>query len=148
MASTRALFAKQGISRPVIRLRDRLEVHRAALGGQPSSLAAAHRRLPEPNGGSGFDRGCRHGDQIQLQFFGKHDLAHIIPAWVSVDDDETRTVEGMARLSHISSSDFPFRPWHVFYDWNVHLEVDPEFRYLVGKNSNTKKVKSDDDVTG
>lgn len=148
MASTRALFAKQGIPRPVIRLRDRLGVHRAALAGQPSSLAAAHRRLLEPNGGSGFDRGCRRPSEIQLQFFGKHDLANVIPAWVAVDDDETRTVEGVARLSHVSASDFPFRPWHVFYDWNLHLEVDPEFRHLVGRNSNTKKARNGETLTG
>ena len=59
----------------------------------------------------------------------------LIPEWVSVDDHETRTVEGILIKSKITHSDFPPRPWHIYYDWNFHVRVDTQHTYLLSEHN-------------
>ena len=134
----RTLFTRLGVRRDVLSLRRALTRHAPALTARPLSLREAARRLPVADPGKGFERGCRHPDEIQLQFFGKHNLAQIIPAWVGAREDATRTVEGILLQSNLAHTDFPFKPWHIGYDWNFHLQVDPQYAYLVSEEHHMK----------
>lgn len=134
----RDLFLRRGFPDEPVSLRRSLNTHRPFLGPPPTSAKKAQRLLPELADGDGFERGCRRPEEIQLQFFGKHDMAQVIPAWVSAVDEDPRVVEGILVQSNISSTDFPFWPWHKSYDWNYHLKVDGQYRYLVARNSHTK----------
>lgn len=131
--SMRDLFSRQGIRGDVISLRNSLANH---VGGLQMGLREAHRRFLKPDGGEGFKRGCRRPESFQigidLQFkkWAK-DLGGAMPSWVSVDDNETRTVEGVLTRSKIAASDFPFKPWHTNYDWNFHVRVDKQYTYLL-----------------
>ena len=80
------------------------------------------------------------------------DLGLVLPQWVPAAGDtalvrdhtsgvtrfrfqedfagETRTVEGILVRSHVTATDFPFQPWHTFYDWNFHVRVDTQYTYL------------------
>ncbi len=43
---------------------------------------------------------------------------------------ETPTVEGIVTKSKVASNDFPFQPWHTYYDWNFHVRFDKQYKYL------------------
>jgi hypothetical protein len=39
-------------------------------------------------------------------------------------------VEGILTRSKVTHTDFPFQPWHTYYDWNFYIRVDPQYTYL------------------
>jgi hypothetical protein len=39
--------------------------------------------------------------------------------------------------SHISGTDFPFKPWHTYYDWNYKVQPGPQYRNLLSTCSST-----------
>ncbi|MGH7452440.1 MAG: hypothetical protein ACRENG_13925, partial [bacterium] len=53
-----------------------------------------------------------------------------LPSWVSADDHETRTVEGILHESKVTHEDFPFKPWHTNYDWQLFVRSDKQYTYL------------------
>lgn len=146
--SMRDLFSRQGIAGEVISLRHSLANHPEGL---KMSLREAHRRLLTPADGDGFSRGCRRpeslhtGVDVIVHTFGRREVGGVLPAWVPVAGStgidhrprhadfagETRTVEGILARSHITYTDFPFKPWHTFYDWNFHVRFDKQYTYLI-----------------
>ena len=144
--SIKELFGRQGIAGEVISLRNSLTNHPE---GNKMSLREAHSRLLTPADGDGFARGCRRPGTLTIR---GRDVGLEIPGWVPVAGEtvlvrdqtsgktifrfqedfagETRTVEGILVRSHVTHTDFPFRPWHVFYDWNFHVSPDRQYTYL------------------
>ena len=114
--SLRELFTHQGIQGEAISLRNSLSNH---YQGLQLGLREAHSRFLQPTDGKAS--GCHSGSLG----FGK-----VIPAWVSVHPSETRTVEGVLIKSKITSTDFPLKPWHTYYDWNFIIKPDLQYTYL------------------
>jgi hypothetical protein len=155
--SMRGLFQRQDIAGEVISLRNSLANHPQEM--HRGSLREARTRLTQPASGDGFSRGCRRGEEIDFGGGGVSipeswipgaDVAFALPSWVPVagqtrlvrepstgevrlDADfagETRTLEGVLTKSQVTHEDFPFKPWHTYYDWNFHVRVDPQYTYL------------------
>ncbi|MEZ4864883.1 MAG: hypothetical protein R3C14_26455 [Caldilineaceae bacterium] len=151
--SMRELFSRRGIDHDVISLRHALSNHPQGL---KLGLREAHRRFLDPTSGNGFARGCRHPNSIQIGVpgIGGKDLGGVLPSWVPVAgntrlvrvrdhrtgqttlrlrrdyEGETRTVEGVLTQSKATHTDFPFKPWHTYYDWNFYVLVDKQYTYL------------------
>lgn len=154
--SMKGLFGRRGIENEVVSLRHSLLNHP---GGLDMGLREAHERLIEPADGNGFARGCRRPGSVEIgvPIFGGKDVAVVLPSWVAVAGDthlvrdhtgeettvrldpdhagETRTVEGVLEGSRIAYEDFPFRPWHTYYDWQFHVEVDEQYTYLLSEGN-------------
>jgi hypothetical protein len=129
--SLRGLFGRQGIAGEVISLRNSLANHPQEM--HRGSLREAQRRLKELASGRGLSRGCRRLGDIKIDFgVGEKDVGIVLPSWVPVADfaGETRTLEGVLVKSKITYEDFPFKPWHTYYDWNFFVRVDPQYIYL------------------
>jgi hypothetical protein len=92
-----------------------------------------------PIDGNGVARGCRIPSSLQITALGfTKDVGGVIPSWVEATphpnvqpDGQARSVEGVLTDSHISGTDFPFRPWHAYYDWNYKVRPDPQYRDLL-----------------
>lgn len=125
--SIRNLFYRQGIDNDVVSIRNALSNHDQGL---LLGLREAHHRFLTPASGNGYARGCHRPSQTIAG-----DLAYIVPSWVSADDHETRTIEGIAIASNVSSTDFPLRPWHTYYDWCLKIRVDNQYRYLLSESN-------------
>ena len=149
--SVKELFGRQGIEGEVISVRNSLANHP---DGIKMGLREAHLRLLTLADGNGVARGCRRPGSLTLGVPGifEKDVGLELPGWVPVAGEtqvvrdntsgetiirfredfagETRTVEGILARSHITYTDFPFRPWHTFYDWNFHVRVDRQYTYL------------------
>lgn len=123
MLSTRDLFERRGIDDEVVCLDYSLGNHE---GGRSVSLREAHDRFLQPIDGDGYTRGC-HGPPNGT------DIRHAVPSWVSADDAETRTVEGVLTKSKITHTDFPLEPWHTYYDWNYYVDPDRQYTYLLSE---------------
>ncbi len=132
--SLKHIFSRQGIPNEIISLRNSLANHPSVTS---TGLRGTCERLLKPADGNGYARGCHKPSQAVA---GK--LAYVVPAWVSVDNQETRTVEGKLTRSNIARTDFPLRPWHTYYDWNFHIQVDNQYTYLLSM-SNIQDHKED-----
>jgi hypothetical protein len=149
--SMKDLFSRQGIAGEVISLRNSLANHPEGL---KMSLREAHKRLLTTPDGDGFSRGCHRPESIKISFgIGDKELGGALPEWVPVAGTtalvrdhrtgetvrsfredfagETRTVEGILARSHITYTDFPFKAWHTYYDWNFHVRFDKQYTYLI-----------------
>lgn len=122
------LFSRQEIPNEIISLRNSLANHPSVKG---VGLREAYARLVKLADGNGYTRGCHRPSQAVAG-----DLAHTVPEWVSVDNQETRTVEGILTKSNIARTDFPLRPWHTYYDWCSHVQVDNQYTYLLSESNN------------
>jgi hypothetical protein len=152
--SMRELFSRQGIAGEVISLRHSLANHPEGL---KMGLREAHGQLLTPPDGDGFSRGCRRPGSLQIDFVvGTKEVGLMLPAWVpiagttSVVRDqttretrfladfagETRTIEGILVKSKITQEDFPFQPWHTYYDWNFYVRPDTQYTYLNSPTNN------------
>jgi hypothetical protein len=118
----RELFSRQGIDNELVSLRNSLENH---YQGLQMGLREAHQKFLIPVDGDGYNRGCHKPSQLVAG-----DLAYVVPSWVPVHSHDTRTVEGILTTSKISSTDFPLKPWHTYYDWCFHVRVDTQYTYL------------------
>jgi hypothetical protein len=137
--SMRALFSRRSIAfkgtTEVISLRTSLANHQFV----PASLLAAGQRLRTINDGDGLARGCRRPDEIEIGIpgIGGFNVAKVLPAWIpaTLDPSDHRsrpmTVEGLVTKSRVTSTDFPLKPWHLNYDWNIFVFVDPQYEYLL-----------------
>ena len=129
--SLRELFTRQNIEGEAISLRHSLANH---YQGLQLGLREAHQRFLQHTDGNGFARGCLRPDTVKIDYgFGERALGEILPAWVAVVDDaagETRTLEGILTESKAPSNDFPFKPWHTRYDWNLDVRLDRQYTYL------------------
>lgn len=136
--SLRELFGRQEINGEVISLRNSLANHH---GGLQLSLREAHRRFLLENSADGYAKGCCREGTVSIDFLiGSKSVSEVLPAWVSVTGDvasETRTLEGILTRSSVPSSDFPFKPWHTAYDWNLDVRLDKQYTYLYSQ-SNSK----------
>lgn len=127
MMSTRDLLERQGIADEVVSLDFSLANHH---GGRSITLREAHERFLDVADGDGFARGCHRPSQSIAG-----DLAYTVPSWVSVDDAETRTVEGVLTRSKVTHTDFPPQPWHTYYDWNYYVDPDRQYTYLLSDHN-------------
>jgi hypothetical protein len=135
----RDLFSRQEIRGEIISLRNSLANHP---GGLDLGLREASSRFTTPVAGDGFRRGCHRRFRQDLDVLNAlldvvtdteatRELSFLIPAWVSVDDQETRTLEGILVKSKITHTDFPPKPWHTYYDWNFFVRPDQQYTYLL-----------------
>lgn len=150
--SMRDLFSRQGIAGEVISLRHSLVNHPEGL---KMSLREAHRRLLTPADGDGFSRGCRRPESVKIGLsipvvdftLFEQGIGGVLPSWVPIAGTthifrepttgetgfradfagETRTLEGILVRSKIAANDFPFKPWHTYYDWNFDVRVDTQY---------------------
>lgn len=120
--SIRDLLSRQNIAKEVISLRNSLGNH---YQGLEMGMREAHERFLKPADGNGYGRGCHRPTQSIAG-----DLAYVVPAWVSVHNHETRTLEGILTKSKITHTDFPLKPWHTYYDWCFYIRVDKQYTYL------------------
>ena len=74
--------------------------------------------------GDGIGRGCRTGG-----------LKVVVPAWVPVQDDAFKEVEGLLARSFQTWTDFPLAQWHSWYDWNFHVVPSQPYAYLRGEGN-------------
>jgi len=127
--SVRDLFSRQDIPGEIISLRDSLANHSKGL---QMSLREAHEFFLKLVDGNGFERGCKHenDEEIELGEHYKQGVGQVLPSWVSVHDDETRTLEGIVNVSKAPHHDFPFSPWHTRYDWIFFVLLDKQYTYL------------------
>jgi hypothetical protein len=113
--------------------------------------------------GNGFACGCRKPDDFTPRGFWSHinllnkvakELMPAVPGWVPVEPSgnivsESREVQGTLLRSFQTWTDFPLRQWHRWYDWNFHVEPDPEYQYIRGKgNSDAPKVSHEMPLIG
>lgn len=144
--SMRELFSRQGIAGEVISLRHSLANHPEGL---KMGLREAHKRLLALADGNGFARGCRRPGSVVITV-ADQDVGLMLPAWVPIAgttsvvrdhttgetrfaadfSGETRTIEGILVKSKITDNDFPFQPWHTYYDWNFYVRADTQYTYL------------------
>ena len=156
--SMKELFRRQGLDGEVISLRNSLANHS---GGLKMGLLKANRLFHKPADGDGFRRGCQRPFHKNLDLgtianiFTKdsdkekaRELSYLVPAWVSVHDQETRTVEGILTKSKLTHEDFPPAPWHTYYDWNFFVLVDEQYRYLLSKSNLDREDAPDGDTRG
>jgi hypothetical protein len=93
----------------------------------------------QPIDADGLARGCRVPSSFAITVgFDSKNVGQVIPSWVeatprprSAPTGQPRSVEGVLAESHISGTDFPFRPWHQYYDWNYIVRPDPQYRDLL-----------------
>ncbi|WP_308874926.1 hypothetical protein [Thiothrix subterranea] len=142
--SLRHLFAKHGLEGMLISIRNSLKNHP---NGEQMSMRSAHGILFTPVSGNGFLRGCRDPNSVRIDLVpglvNLEVLRGVLPSWVPIAGNtnllagnvdhigETRVVEGILTESKISGTDFPFKPWHLYYDWNFHVKADPQYTYLL-----------------
>lgn len=96
-------------------------------------------RPKKPIDSNGRARGCRLPSSVSIGIPGfSKDVGGVIPSWVEATpqpndrpDGRPRSVEGILAESHISGTDFPFRPWHTYYDWNYKVRPDPQYLDLL-----------------
>jgi hypothetical protein len=118
--------------------------------GQGPALPSPNPAPTQPIDADGRARGCRLPTSIQVSVgVANKDLGGVIPSWVeatptprSPPTGEAREVEGRLSDAHISGTDFPFRPWHRYYDWNYHVLPDPRYRNLLS-TANVAEANSD-----
>lgn len=125
--SIRDLFGRQGIPNQAISIRDSLAHH---VDGHHLTLRQAATRFLQPVSGDGYARGCKRPTQIIAG-----ELAYVVPSWVSVDNRETRTLEGVLTKSRVTRTDFPLKPWHTYYDWNYFIRLDKQYTYLHSRSN-------------
>jgi hypothetical protein len=148
--SIKDLFSRQNMAGTIISLRNSLANHPKEFR---TSLREAHKRLLEPADGDGFSRGCRPSASVKISFgVGDMEMGETLPQWAPVAGNtafvrdhrtgetkvgfredfagETRTVQGVLAQSRITSEDFPFKPWHTYYDWNFYVRFDKQYKYL------------------
>ena len=156
--SMRELFGRQGIPDEVISLRNSLANHPNGLAIGLREAKQRLSKLADGNGfARGCRRpGTKIGDLFgvtEFRFPADIDPLLALPEWVPVAGKtelvhdrteegrtvsflredyagETRTVEGILTKSKITHTDVPFKPWHVYYDWNFHIKVDPQYTYI------------------
>ncbi len=164
--SMRDLFSRHGINNEVISLRNSLLNHPDGLS---IGLREAHRRLTTPLNGNGYARGCRTEDSVKIDYgIGDKKIGGVLPEWVPVSGNtvlvsdhrtdpitfslrpdyagETLTVEGILTKSKVASSDFPFQPWHSYYDWNFHVRFDPQYKYLYSPANHNDNIECEWDT--
>jgi hypothetical protein len=123
------------------------QVHRPGKAFVPPTAAPPNPPLaPIPNppavapiDSNAIARGCRKPSSLQIGVHGRtKDVGGAIPSWVEATarpndqaDGKARFVEGVLAEAHISGSDFPFKPWHTYYDWNYIVRPDPQYRNLL-----------------
>ena len=136
--SMRRLFSRRGVSNEFVSLRDSLTNH---LGGTAISLRTALTTFEQLAGGDGFDCGCRRANSVKVDLgFMTYEAGGVVPSWVRAGDprdhrERSRTLEGVLVRSSITNEDFPLRPWHSSFDWNLFVDVDPQYRYLVSREA-------------
>lgn len=149
--SMRELFHRRRITDEIISLRHFLANHPGSL----RSLREAHKRLTTLNEDDGFRMGCRLPASIKIDAGIKtEEVGQVLPSWVPIrppgdNRAQVRLLEGVLVKSRITSSDFPLKPWHTFYDWNFFVEVDPQYRYLlndVTRNEHSKEIFPEEEV--
>lgn len=133
--SVRNIYQQQGISFPVISIRQNHEMH----FGLPTSIKKAHSVFSSENDGNGFKCGCRKSNSLKLVILPKiltKEFGEVVPSWVSAAKRDSRTraqirtIKGVLTQSRISGTDFPLKPWHHSYDWNYFVKTDKQFFYL------------------
>jgi len=127
--SMRNLFSRRGIDGEIISLSNSIANH---YQGLQMSLREAHEFFLRLVDGNGFTRGCKRGndDVVYVEDYGFIEVGKVMPSWVSVRDDETRTLEGIVKISRAPHRDFPFKPWHKNYDWTFSVRLDKQYTYL------------------
>lgn len=149
--SMKELFRRQGIHKEVISFRNSLANHPEGL---KMGLREAYTRLRQPTADNALERGCRIPESaVAVDYIiGEKTVGEVLPAWVPVagntklvrdhregreglrfDVDhlgETRILEGILTKSKITHTDFPFKPWHTYYDWNFYVSLDAQYKYL------------------
>jgi hypothetical protein len=111
----------------------------AAPPGNPPLAPLPTPPATQPIDADGRARGCRVPSSLTISAFGvTKDVGQVIPSWVEATQrprtaptGQARAVEGILAESHISGTDFPFRPWHAYYDWNYLVRPDPQYRDLL-----------------
>jgi hypothetical protein len=135
-SSMKALFFRRNIPNQVISLRNSLWNH---FGGLAMSFREASGRFRIPADGRRGRLGCPrpwHHPLFVLPWYLGEDpsdtksLAFVIPEWVLAGHQEACTVEGILVDSKISRKELPPKPWHTYMDWNLHVQVDPQYEYL------------------
>jgi hypothetical protein len=91
--------------------------------------------------GRGYQRGChspKHGPEV---FWDgpfdaiAGDLMRGVPGWVAVEGEEVEEVEGRLDRSFQTWTDFPVRQWHIWYDWNFHVDPVDGYEFLRGRGN-------------
>ena len=83
--------------------------------------------------GDGVSRGCRLPGGLQMT----SQLSRVLPAWVPVQDNPYKEVEGKLLRSFQTWTDFPMFQWHRWYDWNFHVVPSQSYSYLRGDGNKT-----------
>ncbi|MEJ7714119.1 MAG: hypothetical protein WKF84_30820 [Pyrinomonadaceae bacterium] len=81
--------------------------------------------------GDGVGRGCRLPVGAQLS----GSLRRVLPAWVPVQDDAFKEIEGILVRSFQTWTDFPLTQWHSWYDWNFHVIPSNPYQYVRGEGN-------------
>ena len=105
------------------------------------SKATVGTLVKQPIDGNAIARGCREPSSIKIGIPGlAKNVGEVIPSWVQATPkprdhrkQPPRTAEGILTESRITSTDFPLKPWHTYYDWNFFVRVDPEYRDLLSE---------------
>jgi hypothetical protein len=74
--------------------------------------------------GDGVNRGCRTSG-----------LQRVLPAWVTVQDNPFKEIEGRLARSYQTWTDFPLAQWHIWYDWNFHVIPTDPYSYVRGSGN-------------
>lgn len=118
---------------------------------QPKFIKAVlSKAATQPIDGDGFARGCRDPDSVKIGIPGlSKGVGGVAPAWVQATPSPkvhdrrrhvVKTVEGVLLESKITSTDFPLKPWHTYYDWNFFVRPDPHYRHLLGQANMKSKA--------
>lgn len=137
------MYLQQGISSPVISVKNEHALHHKL----PSSIKQTQTVFSSINSGNGYACGCRKSSSLKLELLNLikiKEFGEVVPSWVSASSSgsSTRTIRGFITKSKISGTDFPLKPWHQSYDWNIYVKTDPQFFYLnspVNKEYNASK---------
>ncbi len=145
--SLRNIYDQQGVSLPVVSVRQNHQLHFKA----PTSIRKAQAVFLSKNSGNGFDCGCRKSDSLKLVILPKvlsKEFGEVVPSWVSAAHRDARkgaavrTIKGVLTQSRISGTDFPMKPWHNSYDWNYFVKTDKQFFYLNSPANNDYDAKN------
>lgn len=92
----------------------------------------------QPVDADGVARGCRTPNTLKISWgFGSRDVGILLPSWTQATNGPVtpsagpETVTGVLTNSKISGTDFPLKPWHTSYDWNLFVRPDPQYRRLL-----------------
>lgn len=132
--SLRNLFSRREISGEIISISRSLKNH-----FRPgSSLRKMNETFLKAASGNGFACGCEKPESLKIDLLiSEKKFGEVVPSWVSASlhsdlqgKSKTRTIEGILTLSKMTHTDFPFQPWHFYYDWNYYVAVDKQYFYL------------------